>query len=233
VWPFLVLVALEILARIEWPAERRWTAVRWCGLIPVGVVAAIVSYRHLSALLAFYGEDSVTTLIGPLAVDGIMLLASGALLAGSSRTAPTIVVSEGTAGVLGGDTTTPVTTGPALAVSDIGSDIAPDTRGDIAPDIQPDISPAVVSDISPAVVSDIAPDTRGDIQRTKPVRRRPSTAERIARLRDRHPDLSVSDIAKRVGVTDRTVSRHLAATKPVPAPDPVVVPDDCAELTAV
>jgi hypothetical protein len=30
----------------------------------------MVSYRHLSGLLAFYGEDPLTVLIGPLAADG-------------------------------------------------------------------------------------------------------------------------------------------------------------------
>ena len=36
VWPVFVLVALEILARVEWPAERRWTAVRWSPSSPSG-----------------------------------------------------------------------------------------------------------------------------------------------------------------------------------------------------
>ena len=79
-WPLGLLVALEILTRVEWPDERLWTAVRWGGLVPVAVVAAVVSYRHMSGLLAYWGEDRVTQLIGPLAVDGLMVLASGALL---------------------------------------------------------------------------------------------------------------------------------------------------------
>jgi len=36
------------------------------------------------------------------------------------------------------------------------------------------------------------------------------TAARVARLRDKHPELSTVDIARRLGVTDRTVRRHLA-----------------------
>jgi len=79
-WPVALLVALEILARVAWPAQARWLAVRWLGLTPVCLVAAVVSYRHLSGLLAWYGEDPITSTIGPLAVDGLMALASGALL---------------------------------------------------------------------------------------------------------------------------------------------------------
>ena len=79
-WPVAVVVSLEILARIDWPDATRWLLLRWGGLAPVGLVAAVVSYRHLSGLLSWYGEDSVTSMLGPLAVDGLMVLASGALL---------------------------------------------------------------------------------------------------------------------------------------------------------
>jgi len=79
-WPVAVVVSLEILARIDWPDATRWLLLRWGGLAPVGLVAAVVSYRHLSGLLAYWGEDPVTVAIGPLVVDGLMVLASGALL---------------------------------------------------------------------------------------------------------------------------------------------------------
>jgi hypothetical protein len=93
-WPVALLVALEILARSPWPDGVRWLAVRWMGLVPVGVVAAIVSYRHLSALLGYYGEDAITVAIGPLAVDGLMLMASGALLATGDRVATVLAGLE-------------------------------------------------------------------------------------------------------------------------------------------
>jgi hypothetical protein len=38
---------------------------------------------------------------------------------------------------------------------------------------------------------------------------RPPTADAVARLRARHPDMPTADIARRLGVTDRTVRRHL------------------------
>jgi hypothetical protein len=87
-WPVALFVATEILARVPWPPGRRWMALRFLGLMPVALVAAIVSYKHGSGLLRFYGEDMLTAHLGPLAVDGLMVMASAALLATARRTAP-------------------------------------------------------------------------------------------------------------------------------------------------
>jgi len=93
-WPVALIMALEVMARTPWPAAWCWIAVRWLGLLPVAVVAAVVSYRHLSGLLGFYREDALTATIGPLAVDGLMVMASGALLATSARRSITAVLSS-------------------------------------------------------------------------------------------------------------------------------------------
>ncbi|MER7008609.1 DUF2637 domain-containing protein [Dactylosporangium sp. NPDC000555] len=69
---------------------------------------------------------------------------------------------------------------------------------DTVPDTQPDIAP------------DTQPDTERTPQKPAPARKK-DTASAIARLRARHPDMSAADIARRVGVTDRTVRRHLNA----------------------
>ncbi|GAB3332608.1 hypothetical protein GCM10027452_05930 [Micromonospora halotolerans] len=45
-----------------------------------------MSYRHLSGLLDHYNEESLVVWFGPLAVDGLMLMATAALLAGGNRT---------------------------------------------------------------------------------------------------------------------------------------------------
>lgn len=84
-WPVALFVAIEIMARTAWPVGRRWVLLRFGGLAPVAAVAAVVSYRHLSGLLAWYGEDWVTARFGPLAVDGLMVMATGALIAASGR----------------------------------------------------------------------------------------------------------------------------------------------------
>jgi hypothetical protein len=82
VWPVFLFIAVEILARTSWPHGWSWNLLKFAGLLPVAGVAAFVSYRHLSGLLAHYGEETIVTIVGPLAVDGLMIMATGALLAG-------------------------------------------------------------------------------------------------------------------------------------------------------
>jgi DNA-binding transcriptional ArsR family regulator len=62
------------------------------------------------------------------------------------------------------------------------------------------------------------PDTGTDTPRTRRLASRPDTATAIARLRDRHPDMPAADIAARLGITDRTVRRHLATNQPAAEP---------------
>jgi DNA-binding transcriptional ArsR family regulator len=50
---------------------------------------------------------------------------------------------------------------------------------------------------------------------------RTGTAAAVARLRARHPDMGAADIAARLGVSDRTVRRHLAT---LPTPDSQLSP---------
>ncbi len=81
-----------------------------------------------------------------------------------------------------------------------------------------------------AAIADTGPDTAPDIRAAitadtpRPIRRAPArtskrtdTATAVARLRARHPDMTAADIARRLGVTDRTVRRHLS-----PSPEPAV-----------
>ena len=64
---------------------------------------------------------------------------------------------------------------------------------------------------------DTYPDTRRPRRRAP---RRTGTAAAVARLRTRHPDMSAADIAARLGVSDRTVRRHLATPAPADSPAP-------------
>jgi hypothetical protein len=84
-WPLALLLSIEVLTRVVWPAGLRWFAARALGLVLVGAVAAILSYRHMAGLLGSWGEDDFNAHIGPLAVDGLMLIAATALLAISKQ----------------------------------------------------------------------------------------------------------------------------------------------------
>ena len=117
-WPVALFVAIEILARTGWPSGKRWVVVRFLGLLPVAVVAAIVSYGHLSGLLAHYGESALTSHLGPLAVDGLMVMASSALMA-----------------------TAPGRTLNAVMAERAEADTTPDTIADSAPDNTADTAP--------------------------------------------------------------------------------------------
>jgi len=122
-WPVALFVAIEILARTAWPRATRWVVVRFLGLLPVAVVAAIVSYGHLSGLLAHYGESALTAHLGPLAVDGLMVMASSALMATApGRTPDTVPATAGQVETAGADTI---------------ADSTPDTEPDAAPGAKP------------------------------------------------------------------------------------------------
>jgi hypothetical protein len=74
-----------------------------------------------------------------------------------------------------------------------------------APDISADTAPVTVADTGPAR------------QRTPRRPSRAGTAAAVARQRARYPDRSAKDIAARLGVSERTVRRHLAAHRTPPS----------------
>lgn len=79
-WPTALMLSIEILTRVRWQNGGWWMTARVVGLFLVGVVAAVLSYRHLAGLMTSWGEDIFNAHLGPLAVDGLMLLAATALL---------------------------------------------------------------------------------------------------------------------------------------------------------
>jgi hypothetical protein len=183
-WPVALFVAIEILARTGWPSGKRWVVVRLLGLLPVAVVAAIVSYGHLSGLLAHYGESALTSHLGPLAVDGLMVMASSALMATApGRTLDTAGQAE-----------------PAEA--DTIADSTPDTTAD-------------------------AKSKRARTVSAKPGRT--TTGAKVVALAAKHPEMTTVEMAKKLGVSDRTIRRHLNA----PTPDTTAPATATAPLTPV
>ena len=90
-WPIALVVSVEVISRVMWPAGWRWKVMRFGGVAVVAAVAAFISYKHLHGLIGSYGEDAWSAAVGPLAIDGLMLVCSAALLAigQSKRTADT------------------------------------------------------------------------------------------------------------------------------------------------
>ena len=149
-WPVALFVATEILTRVAWPSGRVWWLLRWAGMLPVAFVAALVSYRHLSGLLAFYGEEPIVSVLGPLAVDGLMVMATGAILAtGHHRTAESVSVPAVP------DAPSRVHPAPTVARSSVGNDVprsTPDTTITPPPAVA-EPEPARTDIPSPAVVA--------------------------------------------------------------------------------
>jgi hypothetical protein len=203
-WPIALFVAIEMLARVRWRTGALWIAVRYVGLVPVAVVAAIVSYQHLSGLLGTYGENRLTVVIGPLAVDGLMVLSAAAVMSTSPRNTPDI--------------------GPDTAFSDVKADIS-----EQASDIEPGEAEDEAPDIRPDDVPDKTPDTKR--RRKQPARRRKTTAEKVADLADKNPDMTPLEMAKKLRVTDRTVRRYLPAQGT--APDAEIEHANGVDLTAL
>lgn len=186
-WPFAVFIAIEILARIDWPTATSSTVLRMAGFVPLALVAAVVSYRHLSALLKFYGEDTVTYVIGPLAVDGLMVMSTGALIVtGVKRAAQAIAEAVQSA------------TGDR-------EDTAPDVTGETpGPDTgAPERAPKRPAAKRPAAKRPAKPSgVRSDGAVTKAA---------VAELMSANPQMSTGDMATALNISDRTVRRHVAS----------------------
>jgi hypothetical protein len=94
--PLMLFVAVKGITAIPWGTERRWILWRWCGALPVAGLAGYVSWSHISGLLTSFGEDWLVCLLAPLAVDGLMFIGMGGLLATapSARRSATVVGSS-------------------------------------------------------------------------------------------------------------------------------------------
>lgn len=82
-WPGAVLLAIEMFVSHLWPKSVAMQTVRWAGSLGIGFVSMYVSWHHLADLLASRGQDSVVAWLGPLAIDGLAIMATGLIL--SSR----------------------------------------------------------------------------------------------------------------------------------------------------
>lgn len=93
IWPTLTFLAIEIIVRVQW--QSRWThhLARFFVLGPA-VPAAIISYEHQRNLLIMMGERGIVPIIGPLAIDGLMIGCTLALLFTSARGAELVGIEN-------------------------------------------------------------------------------------------------------------------------------------------
>jgi Protein of unknown function (DUF2637) len=77
--PAALLIAVELIARV--PIHRRAVAIlRMAATGGIGGIAAWVSYWHLAAAAATYGETGAAPYLLPLSVDGLVVVAAVSLV---------------------------------------------------------------------------------------------------------------------------------------------------------
>jgi hypothetical protein len=82
VWPFALIVTVEVLTRVNWRRTWFWNTVRYGIGTIVAVGSFAISYGHIHAVLTAWHYDPIAAAIGPLVVDGLMTISGFALLAG-------------------------------------------------------------------------------------------------------------------------------------------------------
>lgn len=83
-WPVLVLLAVHMFVSPRWSAALMFQVWRWAGVLSIGGMAMLVSWTHLHALLLSRGQMDIVAVLGPLAIDGMAIMATGLIL--STRT---------------------------------------------------------------------------------------------------------------------------------------------------
>lgn len=246
-WPVALLIAIELFARWH-PTRGTFKLLRWAGLVPVAVVAAVVSYRHMSGLLDHWHADPLTVLIGPLAVDGLMVMAAGCLIATSAtigrRPPPAVSLVKdqvarwarhrglpehlSLAAIIEHERIQARLAGTFDALAQVAAGARrqqppPPDRVDVPPVTPASRPPREVRDVAPVRVPEAAPPSDPDPKRNG-APPRPALLAAIRLHRHRHPDHTQQQIADAVGVSKRTVARYWNAPEAMPIGTPTTMP---------
>jgi hypothetical protein len=81
VWPVGLLLSVEVLSRVRWAPGMWWALARYGGAGTVAVGSAIISYGHLHEVLLAWEYGPLGAAVGPLVLDGLMVVSGFALLA--------------------------------------------------------------------------------------------------------------------------------------------------------
>jgi hypothetical protein len=89
VWPVGLLLSVEVLSRVSWAPGFWWALARYGGAGTVAVGSAIISYGHVREVLLAWGYGRLGAAVGPLVLDGLMVVSGFALLTMSGGRAGT------------------------------------------------------------------------------------------------------------------------------------------------
>ncbi|WP_330183845.1 hypothetical protein OHB26_09570 [Nocardia sp. NBC_01503] len=84
VWPLVLMLSVEVLLRVRWLPGIWWKLARYIGIGTVALGSAVISYGHVYHVLLSWGYDAVGAHVGPLAIDGFMVICGFALLSEST-----------------------------------------------------------------------------------------------------------------------------------------------------
>jgi Protein of unknown function (DUF2637) len=82
--PIALLLAIELISRVPL-SNRRLASIRIAATTAIAGIAAWISYGHMTAVAAHYGERGGTPYLLPLSVDGLVAAASVSLVELASR----------------------------------------------------------------------------------------------------------------------------------------------------
>lgn len=82
-WPAVVVLTVHLFVNARW-IGLGWAmqTLRWVGTLGIGGMAMRVSWVHLNDLMASRGQKADVAILGPLAIDGLAIMATALILAG-------------------------------------------------------------------------------------------------------------------------------------------------------
>ena len=199
-WPVLALyLTIELIARV--PMHRTGLAVgRVLATAVIAGIAAWVSYWHMAAVASEYGETAPSQYLLPFSVDGLIVIASICLVELGGR-----IAAAETEGVTDGqETGEPRPEGERGDHRDGGEGSSRLREGDAA-----GRGPAGGGDPAPVgdgAAPEVTPAER--VKLTRPRKRPPTVAGKVARAHKQNPDASHAELARRLDLSPATVKRH-------------------------
>lgn len=190
-WPPLaLLLAIELISRV--PVHHRTLAVaRFVATTAIAGIAAWVSYWHMAAVAAVYGETGASPYLLPLSVDGLVVVASVSLVELTARI----------------DVSTRGASDPAITMADTSMTTTPPVETD---DVYSGLEPAAAATLGGSDGHDEANSASTRPESSDDKRETPDTMTAVASLLAADPEMRVPDIATRVGRTPRHVRRIMA-----------------------
>lgn len=226
-WPVLLFVGIEVLARVAFPKGLAYTLLRFVGVGGVALVAAIVSYKHMSGLFEHYGADAVTVTYGPIAIDGLLAICSAALILTATKRARVVEESE---------PAQPAAPAPVDLDAEF-AELFPPAEVNAQPVVGPAPAESTPEQAEPASNSHGGPEAAEETDAPTDPRmvtalsfdalpepgdpnRYPEIRRRAEAFNSEDPKRSQQNIADLIGVPRRTLRDALAATAPKPVDPP-------------